>query len=61
MFLAFIYCVATITYEDPSSAGAAIEWFHDKDFHGHVRILPMTHDHDGLLAYKIIDPFIMFL
>ncbi|KAF9327294.1 hypothetical protein BGZ91_001532 [Linnemannia elongata] len=33
---------ATITYEDPSSAGAAIEWFHDKDFHGHILKVEMS-------------------
>lgn len=57
--LPIFYYVATITYEDPSSAGAAIEWFHDKDFHGHVRILTVTPIHDGLPAYKTIDLFIM--
>ncbi|CAN6463448.1 unnamed protein product [Victoria cruziana] len=25
---------ATVTYEDPHAALAAVEWFHDKDFHG---------------------------
>jgi hypothetical protein len=35
--LAFV-SLATITYEDPHTAGAAIKWFHDKEFHGHVRI-----------------------
>lgn len=25
---------ATVTYEDPHAALAAVEWFHNKDFHG---------------------------
>ncbi|XP_078428748.1 TBP-associated factor 15 [Wolffia australiana] len=25
---------ATVTYEDPHAASAAVEWFHDKEFHG---------------------------
>ncbi|MQM19015.1 hypothetical protein Taro_052015 [Colocasia esculenta] len=27
---------ATVTYEDPHAAFAAVEWFHNKDFHGSV-------------------------
>lgn len=27
---------ATITYEDPHAASAAVEWFHQKDFHGSI-------------------------
>ncbi|KAL9265695.1 Transcription initiation factor TFIID subunit 15-like protein [Drosera capensis] len=27
---------ATITYEDPYAASAAVEWFHNKDFHGEI-------------------------
>ncbi|KAJ6801200.1 transcription initiation factor TFIID subunit 15-like [Iris pallida] len=27
---------ATVTYEDPHAALAAVEWFHNKDFHGSV-------------------------
>lgn len=27
---------ATVTYEDPHAALAAIEWFNNKDFHGHI-------------------------
>jgi RNA recognition motif-containing protein len=27
---------ATVTYEDPHAASAAVEWFNDKDFHGSI-------------------------
>ncbi|XP_010907647.2 transcription initiation factor TFIID subunit 15 isoform X1 [Elaeis guineensis] len=27
---------ATITYEDPHAASAAVEWFHNKEFHGSI-------------------------
>jgi RNA recognition motif-containing protein len=27
---------ATVTYEDPHAAGAAVEWFNNTDFHGNV-------------------------
>ena len=27
---------ATVTYEDPHAALAAVEWFHNKDFHGSI-------------------------
>ncbi|KAK9935719.1 hypothetical protein M0R45_022807 [Rubus argutus] len=27
---------ATVTYEDPHAAFAAVEWFNDKDFHGNI-------------------------
>ncbi|ONI32025.1 hypothetical protein PRUPE_1G345000 [Prunus persica] len=27
---------ATVTYEDPHAASAAVEWFNDKDFHGNA-------------------------
>ncbi len=27
---------ATVTYEDPHAAGAAVEWFNNTDFHGTV-------------------------
>jgi RNA recognition motif-containing protein len=27
---------ATVTYEDPYAALAAIEWFNNKDFHGNI-------------------------
>ncbi|CAA6671808.1 unnamed protein product [Spirodela intermedia] len=27
---------ATVTYEDPHAASAAVEWFHNKEFHGNI-------------------------
>jgi hypothetical protein len=27
---------ATVTYEDPHAASAAVDWFDDKDFHGSI-------------------------
>lgn len=27
---------ATVTYDDPHAASAAVEWFNDKDFHGSI-------------------------
>ncbi|XP_020242318.1 transcription initiation factor TFIID subunit 15-like [Asparagus officinalis] len=46
---------ATVTYEDPHAALAAVEWFHNKDFHGsiiEVYIAESKNKDSGDLSYS---------
>lgn len=48
---------ATVTYEDPHAASAAVEWFNNKDFHGSIIEVQMadTKSKDGNDAGNFVD------
>ena len=50
---------ATVTYEDPFAAAAAVEWFNNKEFHGNVISVfiaeTKSKDLDGSTGYSGVD------
>ena len=53
---------ATVTYEDPFAAAAAVEWFNNKEFHGNVISVfiaeTKSKDLDGSTGYSGVDPVV---
>ncbi|CAM6045734.1 unnamed protein product [Sphagnum compactum] len=47
---------ATITYEDPHAAGAAVEWFNNTDFHGNVISVSIAESKKDMIPMLSIDP-----
>jgi len=47
---------ATVTYEDPHAAGAAVEWFNNTDFHGNVISVSIAESKKDITPMLSIDP-----
>jgi RNA-binding protein FUS len=42
----------TVSYDDPFSAGSAVQWFHDKEWKGGCCLIPAAH---SIAAYNSAD------
>lgn len=54
---------ATVTYEDPFAAAAAVEWFNNKEFHGSIISVFIAETKnkdlsDGLTGYGSVDAIV---
>lgn len=48
---------ATVTYEDPYAAQAAVEWFNNKDFHGNIiEVLMAESKNSNNMVIPVVEP-----